>query len=84
MRGNFSKEFHISSTEAFNSYGQWLSPEDAERITKSSDVTTPRGSTSSNPDAIELPKRPMTRAWAKRLQEAVSALFAQLWNDNEL
>ncbi|KAE8692426.1 putative ataxin-3-like protein [Hibiscus syriacus] len=35
VRGNFPKEFPISSSEAFNGYGQWLSPEDAERITKS-------------------------------------------------
>ncbi|KAJ9185319.1 hypothetical protein P3X46_004967 [Hevea brasiliensis] len=35
VRGNFPKEFLISSSEASNGYGQWLSPEDAERITKS-------------------------------------------------
>ncbi|CAL0324741.1 unnamed protein product [Lupinus luteus] len=35
VRGNFPKEFPISSAEASNGYGQWLSPEDAERITKS-------------------------------------------------
>ncbi|KAK5839767.1 hypothetical protein PVK06_008604 [Gossypium arboreum] len=51
---------------------------------KGNDVATPQGSTSSKPNHIELPKGPITRAQAKRLQEAVSALFAQLWNDNEL
>ncbi|KAK7287490.1 hypothetical protein RIF29_00770 [Crotalaria pallida] len=35
VRGNFPKEFPISSAEASNGYGQWLLPEDAERITKS-------------------------------------------------
>lgn len=35
VRGNFPKEFPISSAEASNGFGQWLSPEDAERITKS-------------------------------------------------
>ncbi|EEF34497.1 ataxin-3 homolog [Ricinus communis] len=35
VRGNFPKEFPIASSEASNGYGQWLSPEDAERITKS-------------------------------------------------
>ncbi|KAE9611025.1 hypothetical protein Lal_00015824 [Lupinus albus] len=35
VRGNFPKEFPISSAEASNGYGQWLSPEDAERIIKS-------------------------------------------------
>ncbi|KAJ8753854.1 hypothetical protein K2173_000108 [Erythroxylum novogranatense] len=34
VRGNFPKEFPISSSEASSGYGQWLSPEDAERITK--------------------------------------------------
>ncbi|XP_016709271.1 uncharacterized protein [Gossypium hirsutum] len=51
---------------------------------KGNDVATPQGSTSSKPNHIEMPKGPITRARAKRLQEAVSALFAQLWNDNEL
>ncbi|KAL1368553.1 ataxin-3 homolog [Arachis duranensis] len=35
VRGNFPKEFPISSAESSNGFGQWLSPEDAERITKS-------------------------------------------------
>ncbi|KAK7286880.1 hypothetical protein RJT34_22205 [Clitoria ternatea] len=35
VRGNFPREFPISSAEASNGFGQWLSPEDAERITKS-------------------------------------------------
>ncbi|XP_058729071.1 ataxin-3 homolog [Vicia villosa] len=35
VRGNFPKEFPISSAEASNGFGQWLLPEDAERITKS-------------------------------------------------
>ncbi|GMJ08416.1 hypothetical protein like AT3G54130 [Hibiscus trionum] len=39
VRGNFPKECPISSSEASNGYGQWLSPEDAERITKSCNLT---------------------------------------------
>lgn len=39
VRGNFPKEYPISSAEAPSSYGQWLSPEDAERISKSCDET---------------------------------------------
>ncbi|KAJ6303584.1 hypothetical protein OIU77_017459 [Salix suchowensis] len=39
VRGNFPKEFPIASSEASNGYGQWLSPEDAERITKSCNNT---------------------------------------------
>lgn len=39
VRGSFPKDFPISSSEASNGYGQWLSPEDAERITKSCNST---------------------------------------------
>jgi ataxin-3 len=39
VRGNFPKECPMSSSEASNGYGQWLSPEDAERITKSCNPT---------------------------------------------
>ncbi|OMO97436.1 Machado-Joseph disease protein MJD [Corchorus olitorius] len=39
VRGNFPKECPMSSSEASNGYGQWLSPEDAERITKSCNLT---------------------------------------------
>lgn len=46
VRGNFPKECPMSSSEASNGYGQWLLPEDAERITKScnSNATPPRQS----------------------------------------
>ncbi|KAA3463788.1 ataxin-3-like protein [Gossypium australe] len=56
VRGNFPKEFHISSTEAFNGYGQWLSPEDVERITKSSNlIQAPpqRNNTQQHPDPLD-------------------------------
>ncbi|XVE62008.1 hypothetical protein DITRI_Ditri06bG0084300 [Diplodiscus trichospermus] len=39
VRGNFPKECPIPSSEASNGYGQWLSPEDAERITKSCNLS---------------------------------------------
>ncbi|XP_054784490.1 ataxin-3 homolog [Prosopis cineraria] len=43
VRGNFPKEFPISSSEASNGFGQWLSPEDAERINKScNSIQAPR------------------------------------------
>lgn len=35
VRGNFPKECPMTSAEASNGFGQWLLPEDAERITKS-------------------------------------------------
>ncbi|CAH9081893.1 unnamed protein product [Cuscuta epithymum] len=35
VRGNFPEECPITSSEASNGFGQWLTPEDAERITKS-------------------------------------------------
>ncbi|XP_024024926.1 ataxin-3 homolog [Morus notabilis] len=39
VRGNFPKECSIPASEASNGYGQWLTPEDAERITKSCNST---------------------------------------------
>ncbi|XP_068341253.1 ataxin-3 homolog isoform X2 [Pyrus communis] len=52
VRGNFPKECPISSSEASNGYGQWLSPEDAERISKSCNSTNaePQG-TDLNPQS---------------------------------
>lgn len=41
VRGNFPKECPISASEASNGYGQWLLPEDADRITKSCNPTPP-------------------------------------------
>ncbi|KAL5991587.1 hypothetical protein ACLOJK_012496 [Asimina triloba] len=51
VRGNFPKECPISSSEASNGFGQWLSPEDAQRITKSCNATrsTPQRSNPSQP-----------------------------------
>ncbi|KAK6943546.1 hypothetical protein RJ641_024648 [Dillenia turbinata] len=44
VRGNFPREYPIAASETSNNYGQWLSPEDAERITKSCNlVQAPRG-----------------------------------------
>ncbi|EPS59008.1 hypothetical protein M569_15805, partial [Genlisea aurea] len=43
VRGNFPTESPMSSSnDASSCYGQWLTPEDAERITKSSNATTLR------------------------------------------
>lgn len=50
VRGNFPKDFPISSSEASNGYGQWLSPEDAERITKSCNSTQAPSSSKSKLD----------------------------------
>lgn len=45
VRGNFPKECPMTSSEAPNGYGQWLSPDDAERITKScNSPSNPRAS----------------------------------------
>lgn len=41
VRGNFPKECPLASSEASNCYGQWLTPEDAERINKSCSNSTP-------------------------------------------
>ncbi|KAL9239028.1 hypothetical protein vseg_013386 [Gypsophila vaccaria] len=37
VRGNFPKECPLSSSEASNGYGQWLTPEDCVRILKACD-----------------------------------------------
>lgn len=42
VKGNFPKECPMSSSESSNGYGQWLLPEDAERITKSCNSTNKR------------------------------------------
>ncbi|XP_022934132.1 ataxin-3 homolog [Cucurbita moschata] len=42
VRGNFPNDFPISCSEASNGYGQWLTPEDADRITKSCNSTQAR------------------------------------------
>lgn len=35
VRGNFPRDCPVSSSETSNAYGQWLTPDDAQRITKS-------------------------------------------------
>ncbi|OVA17699.1 Machado-Joseph disease protein MJD [Macleaya cordata] len=45
VRGNFPKESMISTAEASNGFGQWLTPEDAQRITKSCNATQPEAQT---------------------------------------
>ena len=35
VKGNFPRECSIPSSDASNGFGQWLTPDDAERITKS-------------------------------------------------
>ena len=40
VRGNFPKEWSVASSEASNGFGQWLLPEDAERITKSCNIAS--------------------------------------------
>ncbi|KAL1543531.1 ataxin-3 [Salvia divinorum] len=40
VRGNFPKECPVASSEASNGFGQWLLPEDAERITKSCSIAS--------------------------------------------
>lgn len=57
VRGNFPKESLIaSSEESSNGYGQWLSPEDAVRITKSCNNAQGRAAgTSQTEGFLELP-----------------------------
>ncbi|PHU05028.1 putative ataxin-3 -like protein [Capsicum chinense] len=46
VRGKFPKECPMSSSEASSGFGQWLLPEDAERITKSCSAAQSTGSRS--------------------------------------
>ncbi|CAN6471450.1 unnamed protein product [Victoria cruziana] len=41
VRGNFPKECPVSSSESLNGFGQWFTPEDAQRITKVADLSHP-------------------------------------------
>ena len=39
MRGKFPRDCPVFSSETSNAYGQWFTPDDAQRITKSMAVT---------------------------------------------
>jgi ataxin-3 len=39
VRGEFPRDCPIFSSETSNDYGQWFTPDDAQRITKSMAVT---------------------------------------------
>uniref|UniRef100_A0A0D6QUY8 ubiquitinyl hydrolase 1 n=2 Tax=Araucaria cunninghamii TaxID=56994 RepID=A0A0D6QUY8_ARACU len=39
VRGNFPRECPVSGSDGSNGFGQWLTPEDAQRITKSTSMT---------------------------------------------
>lgn len=39
VRGNFPRDCPVSSSETSNAYGQWLTPDDAQRITKTVAMT---------------------------------------------
>ncbi|CAI0424409.1 unnamed protein product [Linum tenue] len=75
VRGNFPQEFPISSSEASNGYGQWLSPEDADRIIKScsdaQDVQDPKPLSIVRPgtDSYE-------EMWSQREDEDLKAAIA--------
>ncbi|KAI5561198.1 hypothetical protein BDE02_16G098500 [Populus trichocarpa] len=77
VRGNFPKEFPIASSEASNGYGQWLSPEDAERIIKSCNNTqSPQRINSTQQDSdpyqeilLEMEDQDMKAAIAASLME---------------
>lgn len=52
VRGNFPNECPIASSEASNGYGQWLTPEDADRITKSCNSAQRRASGASQTQVV--------------------------------
>ncbi|XP_022971387.1 ataxin-3 homolog [Cucurbita maxima] len=70
VRGNFPKDFPILSTEASNGYGQWLSPEDAERITKSCNST-------------QNPPPPQRVSWTEQQDTFLSTGEAEMLMDME-
>ncbi|KAG5243067.1 hypothetical protein OIU77_030166 [Salix suchowensis] len=82
VRGNFPKEFPIASSEVPNGYGQWVSPEDAERITKSCNTTeSPQtiDSTQQGPDPyqeilLEMEDQDLKAAIAASLMESSQAV----------
>ncbi|KAJ8648271.1 ataxin-3 [Cinnamomum micranthum f. kanehirae] len=88
VRGNFPKECPLSSSEASNGFGQWLSPEDAQRITKSCNATsqaTPHRTNTSQPsdhlqftdglDGLsEMEDKDLTAAIAASLMDSAAAL----------
>lgn len=49
-RGNFPKECPLSSSEASNGYGQWLTPEDSSRILKACNA---KGESSLSPGRVQ-------------------------------
>lgn len=57
VRGKFPKECPISSSEASSGYGQWLLPEDAERITKSHNAAQRTASRSGQNQWASVPYR---------------------------
>ncbi|XP_019071543.1 ataxin-3 homolog [Solanum lycopersicum] len=57
VSGKFPKECPISSSEASSGYGQWLLPEDAERITKSCNAAQRTGSRSGQTQWQSVPYR---------------------------
>ncbi|KAG7960821.1 hypothetical protein I3843_10G145900 [Carya illinoinensis] len=67
VRGNFPKEFPISSSESSNGYGQWLSPEDAERIIKLCNPTLA-------PERITLSQEHSDQALPSREAEMISEI----------
>lgn len=46
---------------------------------KTDDTATPRVTSSSSKEPLELPQGPITQARAKRFKEAISALVDQVW-----
>ena len=86
MKGNFPQECPLSSSEASNGFGQWLSPEDAERLLKttgavrrSSPSSTVGNRTSDNVDQqrpYEALSREEVRAFSEMEDDDLKAAIA--------
>ncbi|GAB4833942.1 hypothetical protein Ancab_032189 [Ancistrocladus abbreviatus] len=80
VRGNFPKECPLSSSEASNGYGQWLTPEDSARILK---ACNSKGESSVGIDQIQQPERYASYTEAEMLsamedEELKAAIAASL------
>ncbi|KAF5179427.1 ataxin-3-like protein, partial [Thalictrum thalictroides] len=69
VRGNFPKECPMSSAESSNGYGQWLLPEDAQRITKSCNSTQSNPPRSNISESNSNPYQPFTEESFSDLEE---------------
>ncbi|XP_031485906.1 ataxin-3 homolog [Nymphaea colorata] len=83
VRGNFPKECPVSSSESLNGFGQWFTPEDAQRITKAVDLSHVSPNTAEPlqfPDSSQMAA--MRSLSDKEEQDLNAAIAASLRDEN--